>query len=149
VIIGFEAAISTVAANSGAPFSEFEPNGTRRAYVREIAIFSQAATALSKGQIGRPANTPTGGTLVVGQAQDPSNAAGTAGFTTTWATTPTAPTVPMRQFDFANVTGSGLIYTWPTDGELISGPTRASSVILWNGGSSTGPICSQYSVWAE
>ena len=149
MIVGYEAAVTTVAAASAAAFSEFEPNGTRRAYVREVGIFSQAATALSKGQLGRPGNTPTAGSLTAGQAQDPGNTGGTAGFTTTWTTAPTAPSVPMRQFDFNNVVGSGVIFTWPSDGELVAGPTRANSVVFWNAGASTGPACDQYAVWGE
>lgn len=149
MIVGYEAAVSTVAAASAAAASEFECNGTRRSYIREMGVFSQAATAFSKGQIGRPANTPTGGTLTAGQPQDPGNAAGTAGFTTTWTTAPTAPSVPMRQFDFNNVIGSGVIWTWPSDGELVAGPTRANSIVLWNAGAGAGPACDHYAVWGE
>lgn len=149
MIVGYEGACTTVAAATAAAYSEFECNGTRRAYIREIGVFSTAATAASKTQLGRPANTPTAGTLIAGQAQDPGNTTGSAGFTVTWTTVPTAPTVPMRQFDFNNVVGSGVIFTWPSDGELVAGPTRANSIVLWNASGSTGPICDQYAVWAE
>lgn len=149
MIVGFEAAVSTVAAATAAAYAEFEPNGTRRCYIREWGVFSQAATAAAKTQIGRPGNTPTGGAVTVGIAQDPGNAAGTGGFTTTWTTAPTAPATPFRQFDFNNVIGSGVIYTWPSDGEMISGPSRVNSVILWNAGGTTGPICDLYAVWGE
>lgn len=149
MIVGYEVAVATVAAANGAAYAEFEANGTRRCYIREWGVFSTAATAASKTQVARPANTPTGGSLSAGNPQDPSNAAGTGGFTTTWATAPTTPTVVFKQFDFNNVIGSGVVFTWPSDGELIAGPTRANSVVLWNGGAAAGPICDLYAVWGE
>lgn len=149
MIVGYEATVTTVAAASGAAYAEFEPNGTRRCYIREWGVFSTAATTAANTQVGRPANTPTGGALTAGQAQDPGNTGGTGGFTTTWTVAPTAPTVAMRSFDFNNVIGSGVIFTWPSDGELVSGPTRANSVVLWNAGGGSGPIMRLYAVWGE
>jgi hypothetical protein len=151
VIVGYEVATTTVAAVTVAAYSEFEPNGTRRAYVREVGVFSQAATAAGKTQLGRPGNTPTGGAISAPNGQDPANTAATAGITTTWTAAPTAPSAAntMRQFDFPATAGSAYIATWPPDGELIVGPTRANSLILWNGSGSTGPAMSQYVVWSE
>lgn len=151
MIVGYEVATSTVAAATLAAYSEFEPNGTRRAYVREIGIFEQTAVAAGKTQLGRPGNTPTGGAISAPNGQDPANTAATAGITTTWTSAPTAPSAAntMRQFDFPATVGSAVIYTWPPDGEVIAGPTRANSLILWNASGSTGPILSQYVVWAE
>jgi hypothetical protein len=58
--------------------------------------------------------------------------------------------VPLRQFDFNNVIGSGVIFTWPSDGELVLGTTGVlSSLVLWNAGGTTGPIMSTYAVWSE
>jgi hypothetical protein len=111
-----------------------------------VGVFSQAATAF-RGQLGRPGNTPTGGSVTVGAAQDPSEVAATAGVTTTWTVAPTAPSPGMRQFDFNNVPGSGVIFTWPADGEVVVGTTRASSLILW--GVTAGPLMDLYLVWSE
>lgn len=118
-------------------------------YVREIGLFCQAATAAGKTVLGRPGNTPTVGALTVGGAQDPSNAAATGGVTTTWTVVPTVPAPAMRQFDLAATLGSGAVFTWPSDGELVIGITRNLSLIAWNASGSTGPILSQYQVWGE
>lgn len=149
MIVGYEVAVNGVAALTVAPAWEFAPNGTRRAYVRELGFFNQAATAAGKQIIGRPGNTPTAGSITVGGAQDPSNAAATAGITTTWTTAPTVPAIAMRQFDFPNTVGSAVIFTWPPDGELIAGPTRANSIIQWNASGSTIGVMSVYAVWSE
>lgn len=148
-IVGYEVAVNTVAAVTVAPASEFMANGTKRAYIRELGYFNQAATAAAKAIIGRPGNTPTAGAVILGQAQDPANAAATAGITVTWTTAPTVPAVAMRQFDFPATIGSAVIFTWPPDGELIAGPTRVNSVILWNASGSTYGIMSQYAVFSE
>lgn len=132
MIVGYElAVVNTANAGSGAAQYEFEGNGTRRPKVREHALFITGATA-SRFSIGRPGNTPTGGAVTVGGAQDPSDAAATAGVTTTWTTAPTVPAPKMRVVEFNNVVGSGVIWTWPSDGEIVIGTTRASSLIDWS-----------------
>jgi hypothetical protein len=148
-IVGYEGAVNGVAALTVAPAWEFMANGTRRAYIRELGFFNQAATAAAKQIIGRPGNTPTVGAVILGSAQDPANAAATAGFTVTWTTAPTVPALAMRQFDFPATIGSAVIFTWPPDGELIVGPTRLNSVIQWNASGSTIGIMSVYGVWSE
>src|SRR5215472_1267418 len=152
MIVGNELAFSTAAAGAAAAYSEFVPNGTRRAYIREMGMFSQSATAAAKTQLGRPGNTPAGGTVQVGSAQDPSNVAPVSGVVTSgWTTAPTAPSAAntLRQWDFNNVPGSGVIFTWPADGELIAGASRANGIVTWNAGGSAGPACDQYFVWGE
>lgn len=147
MIAGYEWGGSGVATpGAGAASIELEGNGTRRAKVREIGVFSQSATA-TRLQIGRPGNTPTGGSVTVGGSQDPSDAAATAGVTTTWTIAPTAPSPGLRQFDFNNVPGSGVVFTWPSDGELVIGTTRASSVVVW--AVSASPTLDHYFVWSE
>lgn len=150
--IAYEAAITTGAAGAAAPYAEVFGNGTRRAKVRELGMFSQAATAAAKTQVIRPGNTPAGGTgTVVLQAQDPADAAGVTSLTTsTWTTTPTAAAVPLRQFDFNNVIGSGVIYTWPSDGELVVAAARGvGGLLVWNAGGSAGPASDLYVVASE
>jgi hypothetical protein len=148
--IAYEAATNTVAAANAAAYIEFVGNGTRRAKIREWGTFSQAATAVPKCQIGRPAASGiTPGTLTLGKAQDPADAVATAQWSASWGTPPTAPTVALRQFDFNNVIGSGVIFTWPSDGELVCPATGIITLVQWNGGGTTGPICSVYAVWSE
>lgn len=150
MIVGYENAGTSSAAASAAAYAEFRPNGTRRAKVREIGMFSQAATAAAKTQLGRPGNTPAGGTVQVGVAQDPSEAAATAGWVLSgWTTAPTAPSTAMRQWDFNNVIGSGVIYTWPSDGELVAGSSVANGLVIWNAGASAGPASDVYAVYGE
>ena len=147
--IAYELGVSTVAAANAAAYAEFRCNGTRRAKVREVGMFSQAATAAAKTQLGRPGNTPAGGTVTVGGAQDPGDAAAVSGITTTWSTAPTVPATAFRQWDFNNVIGSGVVFTWPSDGELVAGSSVANGLVVWNGGSAAGPACDLYMVWSE
>lgn len=150
MIVGFEASTTSVAAVTLAAYAEFAPNGTRRAYVREFGVFENTAVAAGKTILGRPGNTPTAGSIAVGAAQDPANTVAVSGFTTTWTTAPTAPTAGTgRQFDFPATVGSAYIATWPPDGEYVVGPTRANSLIVWNGSGSTGPVLSLYSIFSE
>jgi hypothetical protein len=123
--------------------------------VREIGMFSQGPTAAAKTQVARPnaiGITPT--SPISGVPQDPADAAGTGQTAIAWGTAPTAPTATtgiLRQFDFNNVTGSGVIFTWPSDGELVVPIVAGASttLVLWNGGGSTGPACDAYFVWSE
>jgi hypothetical protein len=67
-------------------------------------------------------------------------------------TTPAAASV-LRQWDFNNVPGSGVIWTWPADGELLVGlvagaaNSRAGSLIAWS--LTAGPTSDFYAVWSE
>lgn len=104
---------------------------TRRLKVREAGLFSQVATAVDFG-LGRPAAqgvTPTTQSTV--QAQDPAEVAGTGITAIAWTTGPTAPGTFLRKGQFNNVIGSGLIWTWPSDGELIVPITGVISIVFW------------------
>jgi len=145
-------ATSTAAAATVANYIELGAP-TRRLKVREFGLFSQGPTAAAKTQLARPAAigvTPT--SPIVGKPQDPADAAGTGQTAIAWGTAPTAPTSAtgiLRQFDFNNVTGSGVIFTWPSDGELVVPTAGTASVVVWNAGASTGPACDFYAVWSE
>lgn len=151
--VAFEGARSSVASPATAsPYVDIY-NVTRRAKMREYGQFSQAATAAALAQLGRPGNTPVGTTgAVTVQAQDVADVAGTTNLVIQWTTTPTAPGTAMRQWDFNNVVGSGVIFTWPSDGELVIGNsalTRVADIIAWNAGGSGGPTCDVYCVVVE
>lgn len=127
-------------------------NASRRGKVRELGMFSQQATSALVTMLGRPGNTPAGTTgAVTVQAQDFADAAGTTGLVIQWTTTPTVPATAMRQWEFNNVIGSGVIFTWPSDGELVVGTaTRAQDLVIWNGhGSQGGPTSDVYVVVVE
>jgi hypothetical protein len=150
--IAYELGTTTAAATTGAAYIELIAV-TRRLKVREIGVFSQAATAAAKAQIGRPAAqgiTPT--TPILGVPQDPADITGVGETAIAWGTPPTAPTSAtgiMRQFDFAATAGSGIIFTWPADGELVIPITGVKSIVLWNAGAGTGPLMDFYAVWSE
>jgi hypothetical protein len=150
VIVGYELGTSSAAAAAGAAYIEFRGNATRRVKIREIGAFSQTATAVSKGQLGRPAAagiTPTA--PITWLPQDPADAAGTAQTAIAWGTAPTAPANGLRQFDFNNVPGSGVIFTWPADGELIVPAAGVQTLVLWNAGAAAGPALDAYFVGSE
>jgi hypothetical protein len=150
-IVGYEASTTSAASPAtAAPYAELVGNGTRRMKVREFGMFSQAATAAAKTQLGRPAAVGvTPGTTSLGQAQDPAEAAGTGKWAASWGTAPTAPAVALRQFEFNNVVGSGVIFTWPSDGELVVPATGTITLVVWNAGAAGGPTSSLYGVWSE
>jgi hypothetical protein len=155
MIVGYEAAALTNAAASSDTtgcYIEFRGNGVRRAKVREWGIFSKDATSALRQGLGRPAAAGiTPATNSLGQAQDPADAAATAQFSSSWGTQPTAPAVYLRQWNFNNVIGSGVIFTWPSDGELIVPASGVATLVLYNPAASgqSGPACHTYSVWSE
>jgi hypothetical protein len=100
---------------------------TRRLRVLEFGITLQAATASTFG-LGRPANTPAGGTNNAPLPGDPADAAALmqqvlAG----WTTAPTAPTSFLRRWGFAATIGLGAIFTFPRLIIPVGG-----SIVLWN-----------------
>lgn len=148
MIAGYELA-GTGAASPAAGANHVELRApTRRLKVREAGLFSQAATT-GRQVLGRPAAagvTPTSPLTV--QAQDTAEVAGTGQTAVAWGTAPTAIATPMRQLDFNNVIGSGVIFTWPSDGELIVPITGVIS-ICWQAVTIAGPTCSFYFVVGE
>lgn len=151
MIVGYEAGAICVAPATAVAYIELTGNATRRAYVRELSMFVNTTVAATKTQLGRPAaKAVTPATQFLGQAQDPANTAGVTQWSTTWGTPPTVPAVALRNFDLAGTVGSGVIFTWPADGELIiPSTTGISAIVFWNASGSTGPIADFYGVWGE
>lgn len=151
MIVGYEGAALCVAPTTGVAYVELTGNATRRAYVRELSMFlNTAVVALATG-LGRPAaKAVTPANQFLFQAQDPANVAGVTQWTTTWGTPPTVPSPFLRRFDLAGTVGSGVIFTWPADGELvIPSTTGISALVFWNGGAGTGPAADVYGVLGE
>lgn len=130
-------ASAAVAVTGGGVFAEILNTGAAtnpRMKITEIDVFwaTGAATNPFFG-IGRPGNTPTTGTTVVGGALDPpAPAAFGATCVTGWGTAPTIPSKFFRQAAIASAGGNGVIWTWPQGQELIVPPNdRSKSVILW------------------
>lgn len=147
MIRGYEAAATTSDTTINHAAATLVTGATYRAKVREIGIFSQGATAY-RGIIGRPAAVGiTPGTQVVGVAQEPADAPSLVNLTTgVWGTSPTSPAPPMRQFDFNNVPGSGVIFTWPSDGEVMISISQ-NLVMPYN--ATAGVALDVYAVWGE
>lgn len=127
---------------------------TSRMKVKEIDVFwsSGASTSIAFG-IGRPGNTPTTGTQVVGIAEDPAApAAFGATAITGWGTAPTIPGTFLRQAAIASAGGNGIIWTWETGGELIIPPNaRNNGIVLWCTaiGSATATVLNVTVRWSE
>ncbi len=151
MITGYEAGALCVAPATAVAYIELTGNAVRRAYVREMSMFLNTAIPAPATGLGRPAaKAVTPANQFLGQAQDPANAAGTTQWSTTWATPPTVPSPFLRRFDLAGTVGSGVIFTWPADGELIiPSTTGVSALVFWNASAGTGPAADMYAVWGE
>lgn len=127
---------------------------TPRMKLKELDVFwsSGASTSIAFG-IGRPANTPTTGTQVVGIAEDPAApAAFGATVITGWGTAPTIPGTFLRQAAIASAGGNGIIWTWEPGGEIVIPPNdRTKSIVLWCTaiGSATATVLNVTARWSE
>jgi len=115
--------------------------------IRELAIFLGAATASTYG-IGRPAAigvTPT--TPVVGQAEDPADAAAVGATAVAWGTRPTVPTssIYLRRISLPAAIGAGVIWTWPDGPGLVIAISQ--SLALYN--LATNGVVDVYVRWEE
>jgi hypothetical protein len=127
---------------------------TPRMKIKELDVFwaSGASTSIQFG-IGRPGNTPTTGTQVVGLAEDVS---APAAFGTTvitgWGTAPTIPATFLRQAAIASAGGNGIIWTWEPGGELVVPPNaRNNGIVLWCTaiGTATATVLNVTCRWSE
>jgi hypothetical protein len=151
MIVGYEGAALCVAPSTAVAYIELTGNATRRAYVRELSMFLNTAVAAPATGLGRPAaKSITPANQFLFQAQDTGNVAAVTQWTTTWGTPPTVPSPFLRRFDLAGTVGSGVIFTWPADGELIiPGATGVSALVFWNASAGTGPAADFYGVLSE
>src|SRR5687767_4306614 len=107
----YEIGLRTSVVTTGAAGYELRA-GTRRVQVHEIGITLQAATASTFG-IGRPQNTPVGGTNNIAPPGDAADAAfGGSNILAGWSTAPTAPATFFRRHGFPATIGSGIIFTF-------------------------------------
>lgn len=114
----YEASIVSAAAAAAAPYASFNAGSTRRAGLREIGVFTRAATA-SNIVLGHPANEATPPVATGAVTPQPVNPADTAAavarLAAAWSTAPTAPTANMKQFTLGAAVGAGTILKWATD----------------------------------
>ncbi len=137
---------ASVAAAAGAAYATIHTAAGARARIREIGLFCNAATA-SSVQLVRAA-TGTASTSVLGQAEDPADAASVTNIDTAWSVAPTISTnVPLRRVVIPAVIGAGVIWTWPIERPLVI--AVSSMLVIWNFGAGAGSVLNGYAVWEE
>jgi hypothetical protein len=151
MIVGYEVAVSSLAPATATAYVNFWVP-TRRAKVREIGIFnSSATTTLVQLQLirttARGTQTTTVTPTAAANAQDTADLGPTAVVDTAWSVQPTLAAVPMRMTDVAGTVGSGLIWNWQSDGELIV--PIGGGLALQNASGSTTAIIRAYFTWGE
>lgn len=143
----YSAGVVTPAAAAGAAYATIHTGAGARCRIQELGIFAQAATA-TRVAIGRPTNTPVANASVLGQAEDPADAASTVNVDTGWSTAPTMPTIPLRRGEVAAAIGAAFIWSWSPGKELII--PVSSWLVIWNDHATlAGSACSLYIVWEE
>lgn len=131
----YELSIQTSATGTGAPSLEIVAVGRPMA-ILELEIANAAATAASL-IIGRPGNTPAGGTAQVATLpinRPPGGVASGGGLIiASWSTAPTIPAAgnQHRRVGTAASIGNGWIGAWGQR-EMMIDPTRSGSLIIWN-----------------
>jgi hypothetical protein len=142
----YSVGVNTPAAAAGAAYATIHTAAGARARIQEIHAFTQAATA-SRIAVGRKNNTPVASTSVLGQAEDPADAAAVTNVDTAWSTAPTAPANFLRRGSLANLIGAGVMWVWTPGKELII--PVSDWLIIWNDGAAAGSILSLTIVWEE
>lgn len=132
----YELGIFTTGTGSGAAAAEFRAGAARPMSILEMGLFLNAATATTLA-LGRPGNTPAGGTAQTATLPSnlmPSGGASAGGIILSgWGTAPTAPSAgnTMRMWQSGATQGAGIVWTWD-QGEMIVSPTTSSGLVLWN-----------------
>lgn len=147
----YEVSSATSSGTTGAAALEFVAGTNAPASILEFGIFLTAATA-STYILGRPGNTPAGGTPQTATlpANLPSGGgASVGGFVLSgWTTAPTVPAAghTLRSIALPAAIGNGIVWTWEPD-QLVVSPTRSSGLILWN--AATNSTVRFYLRWRE
>ena len=137
---------STPAAAAGAAFAVLRTAASERAFVREIGLFLNAATASSIGLI-RASSTGTPSTSVLGQAMDAADAAATVNVDTAWSGAPTIGSNYLRKITLPAAIGNGVIWTFGERNGLCL-PVSAG-LVIWNYGGSAASVLNGYIEWEE
>lgn len=142
----YSVSVITPAAASGAAYATLHTAATARARIQEIGYYTTAATA-SRVAIGRKNNTPVATTSVLGQAEDPADAAAVTNLDTAWSTAPTTPAQFLRRGSLVASIGAGTIWSWPIGKELVI--PVSDWLVIWNDGAGAGSALALYVVWEE
>lgn len=131
----YEITVQTSATGSGAPSLEIVAV-SRPLAVMELEISNSAATA-TQVILGRPGNTPAGGTAQTATLpinRPPGGVASNGGLIISgWTTAPTIPAAgnQHRRVGLPAAIGAGWLGVWAQK-EMMVDPTRSGSLILWN-----------------
>lgn len=120
---------ASVAATTGGVGCEIESSA--RTTIRSIEV-TWAAGVTGVVGIGRPGNTPAGGTVVNPVPTDPADAATTAPgiIVAGWTTAPTVPATFLKRASVAASLGAGVVWTFERDKWLV-GAARTGSLLVW------------------
>lgn len=120
----------TTATAAASAALEIRAGASEPMYIKELGLFLTAATASTLG-LGRPANTPAGGTVGLGSADlDPDDVPSVGGVVLSGQTTaPTAPTIFKRTIVLPGAIGNGIVWTWPEPGLRVK---QTTSLVVWN-----------------
>jgi hypothetical protein len=135
----YQVAITSVAAASGAPYTQFRGSSTRVSRVREIKISAQSSTLSAVGLARQlTANLGTASATSVGIAlANDGDPAALGSLDTAWSSAPSTVPVNYLEHDTVNnVPGNGVLWTWSADAPLIV-PVSAG-LIFWNWGGGGG-----------
>jgi len=136
--------VVSVAPLTGAAYATLHTAATQRCLIREIGLWTTAATA-STIQLARPGNTPVASTSTLGSAIDPADAASGINVDTAWSTAPTLG-AKLRTVVLPATIGAGVIWTF-YDMPLVI--PVSSYLVFWNSGGATASILNGYVTWDE
>ncbi len=141
----YSASVVTPAAAAGAAYCALRAAAGDRARIRQIDIYTNAATSSSVGLV-RSATVGTSSTSALGQAWDASDTAAVTSVDTAWSVAPTVSTnVFLKRYVAPATAGSGVIWTFPS-GLVVP---VSGSLLLWNYGASAGSALSVTFTWEE
>lgn len=132
----YELGILTTGTANASAAAELRAGTAAPMSLLELGIFLNAATA-SLLTVGRPGNTPAGGTsqtATLPTSLRPSGGASLGGIILAgWTTAPTVPAAgnTQRSLSLPGAIGNGIVFTWQI-GEMIISPTTSSGYVIWN-----------------
>ena len=135
----------TTGTASGTGALAIRPATTARAYILEVGLFLNAATA-SVLTLKRSASAGTPSTSVLGQQGDPADAASATNIDTVWSVVPTVAANAIRRIALPATSGAGVIWTFPR-GALVAANGATTQLLVWN--EQLNSALNAYVVWEE
>lgn len=144
----FGTAVQTSAAAAGAAYATFHTGAGRRAFLREIGMFTLTATPTQVGVV-YPNNTPVATTSTTPVAHDVADAAPTCALDVAWSTAPTVAGSPnwLRQVNLGPAIGAGVVWKLALDERIILAKSQYLS--FWNFGASAASALNIYVEYDE